>query len=98
MFQRQYEDDAEIVADGQVLARGYARLELVLRDDNPEWSGTFRITEPEAPPPLAGRHQIRLRDGAAGEAQLEPTEDIQGHEAGRAGSFFAVTGRGPCPF
>ena len=98
MFQRQYEDDADVIADGQVLASGYARLELVIEDDVPKWIGTFRITEPEEPPPLAGPRVLRLRSGSASEAQLDPTRDIRGNAAGRAGTFFAVTGLGPCPF
>jgi hypothetical protein len=98
MFQRQYEDDADILADGQVMASGYARLELVMQDDTPMWSGTFRVTAPDEPPTLTGSRVLRLRDGATSEAQLDPTEDIRGDEAGRAGTFFAVTGLGPCPF
>jgi hypothetical protein len=98
MFQRQYEDDAEILADGQVLASGYARLELVMEDETPLWSGTFRVTEPDEPPTLSGARELRLRDGKTSEAQLDPTEDMHGDEAGRAGTFFSVKGLGPCPF
>jgi hypothetical protein len=99
MFQRQYEDDADVLIDGQVVARGYARLELVLKDDEQEqWGGTFRITEPDEPPSLTGTHILRLRDGATGTAQLAATEDIQGEQSGLAGSFLDVAGEGPCPF
>jgi hypothetical protein len=98
MFQRQYEDDADILADGQVMASGYARLELFMEDETPTWSGTFRVTEPDEPPTLTGSRVVRLRTGATGEAQLDPTEDLRGDEAGRAGTFFSVKGLGPCPF
>jgi hypothetical protein len=98
MFQRQYEDDADVLMDGQVLARGYARLELFAEGEAERWNGTFRITEPEEPPDLTGSHTLRLRDGSASEAQLEPADDLSGGESGRAGTFLAVTGIGPCPF
>jgi hypothetical protein len=98
MFQRQYEDEAEVLMDGEVGARGYARLELMLADNMETWAGTFRITEPGEPPPLEGTHLIRLRDGAASEAELAPAEDISGEASGLAGSFLEVRGLGPCPF
>lgn len=99
MFQRQYEDDAEIVMDGQVLAKGYARLELFAEDEAERWNGTFRIIEPDEPPELTGTHTLRVRGGASSEAQLEPAEDLSGgEEPGRAGTYLAVTGIGACPF
>lgn len=97
MFQRQYEDDAEVVAGDEVLARGYARLELFAEDEEQRWTGTFRITEPDDPPTLTGAHTLRLRDGSTSEAQLEVPDDLD-EEAGRAGTYLAVTGVGPCPF
>lgn len=99
MFQRQYEDDAEVVTDtGEVLARGYARLVLAGDDEAPSWHGTFRVTEPEEPPPLDGPRLLRTRSGGDSEAVFAPAEDVQGEVAGRAGTFFEVTGVGPAPF
>jgi hypothetical protein len=100
MFQRQYEDDADVLAGDRVLARGYARLELFAEDGVERWNGTFRITEPDDPPDLTGSQTLRLRDGSASEAQFEPADDLNANdeEAGRAGTFLTVTGVGPCPF
>jgi hypothetical protein len=98
MFQRLYEDDAEVLMDGEVCARGYARLELMLEDNIETWIGTFRITEPDAPPALEGTHLLRLRDGSASEVEFKPTEDISGESTGLPGSSLEVRGVGPCPF
>lgn len=99
MFQRQYEDDADVVTEsGEPVARGYARLVLERSDEGASWRGTFRVTEPVEPPHLEGPQRLRLRGGAQGEAEFVPTEDVQGEVAGRAGTFFEVTGAGPAPF
>lgn len=98
MFQRQYEDDAEVVAGEAVLARGYARLELFAEDEEEHWTGTFRITEPDDPPALTGPHTLRLRDGSTSEAQLDVPDDLEDEETARAGTHLVVTGIGHCPF
>ena len=50
MFQRQYEDDADVVTEsGEPVARGYARLVLERSDEGASWRGTFRVTEPVEP-------------------------------------------------
>ncbi|MGE0227121.1 MAG: hypothetical protein AB7I38_09835 [Dehalococcoidia bacterium] len=99
MFQRQYEDDADVLDEhGEVLARGYPRLVLMGEGEATNWRGTFRVTDPPEPPSVEGDRTLRLRGGVEGQARLEATEDLQGESAGRAGTFFEVTGVGPAPF